>query len=140
MKREFTLDNIDSVAAELWESGKGTKVWTFEGDMSAGKTTLIAAICHHLGVLDAVSSPTYALVNEYRFLRDGAETSLFHSDWYRLSGADEAIESGLEELFSDPAAYCFVEWPTRAASLLPQSVFRVRLTNIDANTRTLEAD
>lgn len=138
MKCAFTLDNIDAIAAELWQSGKGYKIWTFDGDMGAGKTTLIAAICRCLGVTDPVSSPTYALVNEYHFQQDGSENVLFHSDWYRLSGPDEAIESGLEDLFSDNSAYCFVEWPEKALSLLPETVFRVRLTNIDAGTRMLE--
>lgn len=140
MKRAFTMQEIDAVASELWALGKDRRVWTFDGDMGAGKTTLIAAICRHLGVSDAVSSPTYALVNEYHFLQDGADTLIFHSDWYRLSGPDEAIESGIDELFNDQSAYCFVEWPERAATLLPEGAFSIRLSNLSNDTRMLEAD
>lgn len=138
MRREFQLGEIDSVAAELWETGKEWKVWTFEGDMGAGKTTLIAALCRHLGVCDAVGSPTYALVNEYHFQDSSEDIIVYHSDWYRLSGEDEAIESGLEDLFNDPNAYCFVEWPQKAARLLPPKVFSIRLSTLDSDKRLLE--
>lgn len=140
MKREFHLDEIDAIAAELWKAGKQCPVWVFDGDMGAGKTTLIAALCRHLGVRDTVGSPTYALVNEYHFQDKDCEIILYHSDWYRLSGEDEAIESGLEDLFSDTKAYCFIEWPQKAARLLPEKVFRISLRNIDESTRLIETE
>jgi tRNA threonylcarbamoyladenosine biosynthesis protein TsaE len=140
MNKEFTLDEIDTVAAELWQLGKNRKVWTFDGDMGAGKTTLIAAICRHLGVNDAVSSPTFALVNEYHFEQDGVDTILYHSDWYRLSGTEEAIESGLEDLFADKTAYCFVEWPDKATAILPKDCLVIHIRSKDISARIISTN
>jgi tRNA threonylcarbamoyladenosine biosynthesis protein TsaE len=87
--------------------------------MSAGKTTVIHALCNYLGVTDAVSSPTFALINEYHFEQEGRDRTIYHMDWYRLRDTAEAIGAGLEDALSPNDAYCFVEWPEKALELLP---------------------
>lgn len=139
MTLQYTLTQIDEVAAALWQSGKDMRVWTFDGDMGAGKTTLIAALCRHIQVEDAVSSPTYALVNEYHYPQNGNSSTLYHMDWYRLSGEEEAIQSGIEDLLHDAEAHLFIEWPERAAGLLPEKIFRVRIHTVSETERMLEA-
>jgi tRNA threonylcarbamoyladenosine biosynthesis protein TsaE len=88
--------------------------------MGAGKTTFIHALCDYLGVEDAVSSPTFALINEYHFLQDERDKTIYHMDWYRLRDTAEAIAAGLADALNQKNAYCFVEWPEKALDLLPR--------------------
>ncbi len=111
----YEQEALPKVAKALWEWGGDCALWTFTGGLGAGKTTLIRALCLHLGVEDRVTSPTFALVNEYR---TGVGKVVYHMDWYRLRSAEEAFEAGLAELLEDPEAICFVEWPQQAETLL----------------------
>lgn len=131
----FTLAEIRETAQSLWEQGKSYRVWAFYGGMGLGKTTFIHALCEVLGVKDAISSPTFAIVNEY--VRDTA-LPIYHMDWYRLKNAEEAIRAGVEELL-ESGALCLVEWPEKAAGLLPADTFQVYLEGIDAATRRIRA-
>lgn len=92
-----------------------------------------------LGVTDPVSSPTFALINEYRFGSDEGEQIIFHMDWYRLRDAEEAVDAGMEDALNAPGAYCFVEWPDKAPELLTQHYVDIRLEALDASTRQLTA-
>lgn len=90
------------------------KLFTFTGDLGAGKTTLISMICKELGSVDDVSSPTYSLVNEYK--TNKGET-IYHIDCYRINSIEEAIDAGIEDvMYSD--AFCFIEWPSKIKTLL----------------------
>ena len=111
----------------------GHSVVAFEGEMGAGKTTLIRALGAELGVGDAVSSPTFALVNEYR---DGHDQPVYHFDFYRLDSEDEAARLGVAEYF-DSGYLCLVEWPTRVAGLLPPQRLLVELTVTGPESRQL---
>ncbi|MCC3156970.1 tRNA (adenosine(37)-N6)-threonylcarbamoyltransferase complex ATPase subunit type 1 TsaE [Hymenobacter sp. 15J16-1T3B] len=86
-----------------------------EGEMGAGKTTLIKALCAALGVQDDVSSPTFSLVNEYR---DARQRPVYHFDFYRIDSVDEALRIGAQEYF-DSGYLCLIEWPSRVGPLLP---------------------
>lgn len=91
--------------------------------MGAGKTTFIQAICQAAGVMDTISSPTYGIINTYT---DSNHNDYYHMDWYRLKDEQEAIDAGVEEaLYS--GSYCFVEWPSKAASLLPDNLLTLKL-------------
>src|ERR1043166_1675425 len=115
----FTLSDIHSAAHHLWQWANGARVFTFSGSLGAGKTTFIHAICDNLGVKDTVSSPTFALINEYRFPTDGGrEQIIYHMDWYRVRDANEAIDAGMEDALNNPEAACFIEWPEKAPELL----------------------
>lgn len=112
----------------------GCSVVAFEGEMGAGKTTLISALAAALGVTDDVSSPTFALVNEYR---DGRQQPVYHFDFYRINSVAEAEQMGAAEYF-DSGYLCLVEWPARVADLLPTPRLEVRLEVRDDQSRQVE--
>ena len=120
------------VQAVLAESG--CTVVAFEGEMGAGKTTLIRALAQLLGVADAVSSPTFALVNEYR---DGHDQPVYHFDFYRLDSVAEAERMGAAE-YLDSGYLCLVEWPGRVAPLLPAPRLEVQLRVLPDEERRIE--
>lgn len=108
-------------------------VVAFEGEMGAGKTTLVRALCTELGVTDDVSSPTFGLVHEYR---DGQGRPVYHFDFYRVETEDEAQRLGTAEYF-DSGYLCLVEWPGRVAALLPADCLRVELLVTGPESRQL---
>ncbi|MFD2717849.1 tRNA (adenosine(37)-N6)-threonylcarbamoyltransferase complex ATPase subunit type 1 TsaE [Hymenobacter monticola] len=112
----------------------GCTVVAFEGEMGAGKTTLISALAAALGVADDVSSPTFALVNEYR---DGRQQPVYHFDFYRINSVAEAEQMGAVEYF-DSGYLCLVEWPARVADLLPMPRLEVRLEVREDQSREVE--
>jgi tRNA threonylcarbamoyladenosine biosynthesis protein TsaE len=117
----FTLEDIDNIIEDLWVAADGCSVWLFYGEMGAGKTTLIKAICTALGVHTSMTSPTFSIVNEYN---DNSGRVFYHFDFYRLKNEEEAYDIGVEE-YLDSGNLCFVEWPERIPSLLPSSRFEI---------------
>lgn len=101
--------------------------------MGAGKTTLVKGLCAHLGVEEPVSSPTFALVNEYGF----AEGKVFHFDFYRIRNVEEAHGIGFWE-YIDSGHYCFIEWPEMIEGLLPEDCVQIHLHTVDPDTRRIE--
>jgi tRNA threonylcarbamoyladenosine biosynthesis protein TsaE len=136
MTLSFTLSDIKQAAEEVFEFAKDKKVWAIHGEMGAGKTTFIHAICENLGVASAIGSPTYSIINEYKSDQAG---EIYHMDWYRLKDEEEALQAGVEDcLFS--GNLCFVEWPEKAAALLPDDCLHVSLTVIDEKTRQISLE
>ena len=132
MTTTFTqLDELDTVARQLIGEAANHHVWLFEGEMGAGKTTLIKALCRVLDVVSVVQSPTYGLVNEYT---TQTGEPVYHFDCYRLKNDAEAMDIGLEE-YLDSGAYCFVEWPERIESLWPPHYFHIGLSLDSAGVR-----
>ena len=128
-----SLDNIRE-AAKAFLDGMGTgKVFAFYGKMGAGKTTFIKAICEELGVTDVITSPTFALVNEYT-AADGSP--IYHFDFYRIKKLDEVYDMGYEEYFFSGNP-CFIEWPEKIEPLLPDDTVCVTLTEQEDGTRTV---
>ena len=121
------------MSAQLWEEGCEKKVWAFHADMGAGKTTLIHALCDLLRVNDAVGSPTFAIINEYKSAIAGI---IFHMDWYRVKDETEAVQAGCEDCI-DSGNFCFIEWPERASLLLPANTFNVFLFFLNEHERRL---
>jgi len=119
------------LAVAIAESGHS--VVAFEGEMGAGKTTLIRALGAVLGVADDVSSPTFALVNEYR---NGQGLPVYHFDFYRIDSEEEALRLGAAEYF-DSGYLCLVEWPARVAGLLPDAYLQVALDVTSSESREL---
>lgn len=119
-----SLDNIRE-AAKAFLDGMGTgKVFAFYGKMGAGKTTFIKAICEELGVTDVITSPTFALVNEYT-VADGSP--IYHFDFYRIKKLDEVYDMGYEDYFYG-GSLCFLEWPELIEEILPEDVTKVTIT------------
>ncbi len=135
------LDELDAVAHHLLAEGgqlsaSGQMVWLFEGEMGAGKTTLIKALCRALGVVSMVQSPTFSIVNEYT-THEGK--SVYHFDCYRLRNEAEALDIGIEEYF-DSGNYCFIEWPERITALWPATYYAIRINADPDNRRTVETE
>lgn len=136
-KRNFKLSEIDSIADWILQFDPTSHVICFEGELGAGKTTLIRALCNRLGVKDTVSSPTYSLLNVYHTEESKNSHEIIHIDLYRLSGEEEAMRAGLEEyIFS--GNYCLIEWPQKAPGILPEHYLNVRLTFHDTDERMIE--
>ena len=132
----FTLDNINEVAKLCWEEIGDSRVIAFHGEMGAGKTTFIHALCDARGVNDVVGSPTFSIINEYLFNEKGRTGKIYHIDLYRVKDEEEAIQAGVEDcLYSDHIS--FVEWPEKAVSIFPENTVHIYLTAIDTQTRTL---
>ena len=131
-----TLAALPTAAAQLRAAiaEAGCPVVAFEGEMGAGKTTLIRALCATLGVADEVSSPTFALVNEYR---DGRDHPVYHFDFYRIDSENEAERIGASEYF-DSGYLCLVEWPARVAGLLPPPYLGVHISVQPDESREIE--
>ena len=123
------------VAAALLHTCPERRVFAFRGGLGSGKTTLIKALCAELGVHEGTSSPSFALVNEYR---DGREEPVYHFDLYRLKDAAELDGIGFDE-YLDSGHYCFVEWPELASKRLPPGTVFVDMHVFGAE-RTLEID
>ena len=131
-----TLAQLPAAARQLHAAiaEAGCRVVALEGEMGAGKTTLIRALARYLGVADEVSSPTFALVNEYR---DGHNKPVYHFDFYRIDSIDEALRMGASE-YLDSGYLCLVEWPARVAALLPTPRLEVRLEVQEEGAREIQ--
>ena len=131
-----TLAALPNAAAQVQQAIAASEVTivAFEGEMGAGKTTLIRALAAAMGVPDDVSSPTFALVNEYR---DSRNNPVYHFDFYRIDSVEEAERMGAVEYF-DSGYLCLIEWPARVAPLLPEPRLEVRLEVIGSKAREIQ--
>lgn len=127
------LGELPDAAAQVLASAGERRVFLFYGEMGAGKTTLISALCAQLGVVDATSSPTFAIVNEYTFPKG----VIYHFDFYRIKSAQEAFDMGYEDYFFS-GNYCFVEWPEKIAGLWPEDALTIHVTVLADGSRQLE--
>lgn len=133
----FTLDNINTVAKEFWEQVEGKMVFAFHGQMGAGKTTFIHALCDVKEVKDVVGSPTFSIINEYEYDCEGTKKVLFHMDLYRIKDEQEALRAGVEDaLFS--GFICLAEWPEKAPGVFPDNTVHVYIELVDTGTRRLK--
>lgn len=126
---------MDTVAHAFLDWRGNRRVFALHGEMGAGKTTLVHAICRAMGVSDSMSSPTYALVNHYDAPGIGP---ILHMDLYRLTDADEGRDAGIEDDLHS-GAICFVEWPERAPELLPEATTEVSIEVMADGRRRLVA-
>lgn len=137
MEWSFSLDNINNVAKEFWKTAADRKVVAFHGQMGAGKTTFIHALCDVKGVRDTVSSPTFSIINEYGYDCEGTKKILFHIDLYRLKDRQEAVQAGVEDCLSS-GYVCLVEWPEKAPGIFPEDTLNVFITLINDTTRLVK--
>ena len=128
-----SLDELDKVAEAVIDSLNGRTVVAFDAPMGAGKTTLISRIAAHLGAEDSVTSPTFAIVNQY----EGKERTIYHFDMYRIERVEEALDFGSEEYLSS-GDLCLVEWPEKIEPLLPEDTMVVRIEILSDTARRFE--
>ncbi len=129
-----SLQDLPQIAQEVISFGKNNKIWLFEGEMGAGKTTLIKAICKALSVWGHVQSPTFALINEY--VTDSGE-EIYHFDFYRIKNEMEAMDIGVEEYFYS-GNLCLIEWSSKVQNLLPENCLMIKILKESETKRRIE--
>lgn len=128
-----SIEELPQIAKKITYFANGLKVWLFVGELGAGKTTLIKELCKFMGVMDEVSSPTFAIINEY--LADNKP--LYHFDFYRLKNEQEGVDIGVMEYF-DSGAYCFIEWPQKIQNLLPDEFIMIDIESLGDEKRVFK--
>lgn len=131
----YNESELAQVAERLITEFGHLKVWCFDAEMGAGKTTLIKKIGEQLGVIDEMSSPTFSIVNEYQ-AKDNVE--VYHFDFYRLKDLNEAYDIGAEDYFFS-GNVCLLEWPEIIEPLLPDHYLKIYINLVGDNTRSLTA-
>jgi tRNA threonylcarbamoyladenosine biosynthesis protein TsaE len=125
------IEHIHESAKEFINHMGEHRVFAFYGKMGAGKTTFVKAICEELGVEDVITSPTFAIINEY----EGDET-IYHFDFYRIKRLEEVYDMGYEDYFYS-GALCFIEWPELIEEILPDDAVRVSITEQENGCRVV---
>jgi len=127
----YALDNIQETAKQLLTHMGNNTVFAFHGEMGAGKTTFIHALCEAMGVTGTISSPTFSIINEYSTAKG---KTIYHMDLYRINSENEALNAGVEDcLYSGDT--CFAEWPEKAPGIFPDTTVHIYIDLIDTNTR-----
>ena len=134
MEVYFTLEQIQVAALKLLSASTNYKVFAIHGEMGAGKTNFIHALCEAMGVKDAITSPTFSIINQYNTAK--GET-IYHMDLYRIKDENEAINAGIEDcLYS--GNICLVEWPEKTPGIFPEDTLHITITSVNDNTRKLK--
>ena len=135
MKLEINnLSEINQVARQFIEQIDDQTVFALYGAMGAGKTTFIKAVCEELGVEETITSPTFAIINEYR---DRKGDSIYHFDFYRINKTEEVFDFGYEDYFYS-GNLCFIEWPEMIESLLPENSLKISIREAENGARIIE--
>jgi tRNA threonylcarbamoyladenosine biosynthesis protein TsaE len=132
MEIVFTIDELESVAQQIIAQ-QPARVILFHGEMGVGKTTLIKQVCKTLGVIEATSSPTFSLVNEYETI---ANQIVYHFDFYRLKNEMEALDMGADDYFYS-GNWCFIEWAEKIPNLIPEEHAIITIELVDDGKRHL---
>lgn len=130
-----SLDSIHEAAREFIKNMGTGHVFAFYGKMGAGKTTFIKAVCEELGVDDVITSPTFAIVNDYTSSKD--DSHIFHFDFYRIKKLEEVYDMGYEDYFYS-GSICFIEWPELIEDILPGDAVKVTITQNEDGGRVVE--
>ena len=126
---------LHEAASDLIKFAEKEKVFLFEGEMGAGKTTLIKSLCFALGMKDTANSPTYSIVNEYAY----PHGKIYHFDFFRIKTQSEAFDIGFEEYLSS-GEYCFIEWPQNITELWPLHYIKIKISEVENKLRNIEVN
>lgn len=130
-----SLEDINEAAKTFVENMGDGKVFAFYGKMGAGKTTFVKAVCECLGVKDVITSPTFAIVNEYTSATTG--DAIYHFDFYRIKKLEEVYDMGYEDYFYG-GSLCFLEWPELIEDLLPEDATKVTIEETEDGARVVK--
>lgn len=128
------LEHIREAARQFIAEMGDRKVFAFYGSMGAGKTTFVKAVCEELGVEDVITSPTFAIINEYH--AEARDLTIYHFDFYRIKKLEEVYDMGYEDYFYS-GALCFIEWPELIEDLLPEEAVKVSITEKEDGSRAI---
>ena len=135
IEKVTSLKSLDSAAKKLITAFPDQRIFAFYGKMGAGKTTFIQAICRYLGSSDNITSPSFALINEYRTT---SSQSIYHMDFYRIKTLEEVFDLGYEDYFYS-GQYCMIEWPEKIETILPEIYVKVKIETEENDERLLSA-
>ncbi|MCD4724579.1 MAG: tRNA (adenosine(37)-N6)-threonylcarbamoyltransferase complex ATPase subunit type 1 TsaE [Bacteroidales bacterium] len=128
-----STDELDYIAGDILDKAGGAHVFALFGEMGAGKTTLIKQFCSRLGITDVVTSPTFALINEYQSENEGP---VYHFDVYRIRKLEEVMDIGYETYFYS-GNYVFIEWPEKIMELLPDKYVYLKIRELEDGSREI---
>jgi tRNA threonylcarbamoyladenosine biosynthesis protein TsaE len=131
-----SIDQLNDFATGFWQQVGTATVFLFYGEMGAGKTTIIEALCAAKGVTERMGSPTFSIINQYGYTEKGTEKTIYHIDLYRLKDEAEVIGAGVEDCVYS-GDYCMVEWPQKAATLFDDGVVNISIEPVDEATRRI---
>ncbi len=137
MTEEVSLETLPRFARKFWDYAGAKKVFLFHGQMGAGKTTLINALCKVKGVKNETGSPTFSIINEYSYGEKESEKALFHIDLYRLKDSEEVVAAGVEECVYS-GALCFVEWPEKSPEIFDEHAVHVVIEPVNEEVRRVK--
>jgi tRNA threonylcarbamoyladenosine biosynthesis protein TsaE len=129
----FELDDIENTAKDFLKMANGHQVFAFSGELGAGKTTFISALCDELQVAETVSSPTFSIIQEYK---TKTNKIIYHIDLYRIKNKEEAMDAGIEDCLNSNEI-CFVEWPEKAPEIFPPGTVFTNIVTISSTSRKL---
>lgn len=133
MEIDFKLDEIEKTAKDFLQLNQGSKLFAFSGDLGAGKTTFINALCREMGVTETVTSPTYSIIQEYATKHNNV---IYHIDLYRIKSDQEAMDAGIEDCLNSNEI-CLVEWPERVPEIFPSDTVFYNIETISSSKRKL---
>lgn len=139
MDATVSLDEIPAFAHLFWTEIKDKKVFLFHGEMGAGKTTLIEALCAAKGVKERMGSPTFSIINQYAYPENGVEERIYHIDLYRLKDEEEIIQAGVEDCVYS-GSICMIEWPQKAPGLFDETAVNIFVEPLDATHRRVKIE
>lgn len=137
MQFKVSLDELEKFAEAFWNYANGAKLFAFHGQMGAGKTTIISALCHFRGTEDVTASPTFSIINEYDYEEQGETKLMYHIDLYRLKDEEEVVQAGVEDCVYS-GSICMVEWPEKAPDLFDEKAVHVFIEPVSENERIVD--
>lgn len=135
----ISLDDLPSFAEQFWKYTTGTTVFLFYGEMGAGKTTIIEALCAAKGVKERMGSPTFSIINQYAYNENVEEKLIYHIDLYRLKDEEEIIQAGVEDCVYS-GSICMIEWPQKAPNLFDETETKIFIEPLDATHRQVKIE
>lgn len=129
-----SINDLPRAAMEFLDVVEGKRHFAFYGLMGAGKTTFVKAICEQLQVVEVVTSPTFALINEYHTPEN---IQVFHFDFYRINKTEELYDFGYEDYLFSPH-YCFIEWPEKVEEIIPEHFLKVQISEMNDGKRKID--